>query len=380
MQSLAWSTIVILILLLPGFFFFVGLYLPERFSRDLAPRNPLGALAATILVAFLTHALLSGLAALAGYPVDWSAVLEALQLPSPRAEERETAIIRAAATYREHPVAIPSYVLASCLTGIAVGLLAGRAAVRTPWLNAMLQHPWAHGFKVGSSGAVTFAHVLSDLAHEGRVLLYRGRLRYFGLNADGTFAYIVLAAAEQRFLILDSTVPVTGPRRAIGQASVARAPSALEKERKPGRGEPTDTVLVIAGDSIKDVVFQGIRLPHLDKAERRSDSATEVLAGSTKDVAALQRQVQVLLDLRTGSQQVPGQDSSGSPPAATVPLRQVQERLLELGYTPGPIDGMDGPKTRAAVREFQRDQSLKEDGVVGPATWARLRERGEEKE
>ncbi|MXN46044.1 hypothetical protein GR138_12670 [Shinella kummerowiae] len=55
----------------------------------------------------------------------------------------------------------------------------------------------------------------------------------------------------------------------------------------------------------------------------------------------------------------------------TTPL-QVQERLIALGYKPGPADGIDGPKTREAVKAFQRDKGVTADGIAGPVTLALL--------
>jgi hypothetical protein len=48
--------------------------------------------------------------------------------------------------------------------------------------------------------------------------------------------------------------------------------------------------------------------------------------------------------------------------------RDVQEKLLLLGYEPGSIDGIYGKKTRAAVLAFQADAKIKVDGKVGPQT------------
>lgn len=54
----------------------------------------------------------------------------------------------------------------------------------------------------------------------------------------------------------------------------------------------------------------------------------------------------------------------------------VQGRLLNLGYAPGPIDGILGELTRAAIRAFQRDHPpLAVDGICGPQTSRKLTER-----
>ncbi len=46
----------------------------------------------------------------------------------------------------------------------------------------------------------------------------------------------------------------------------------------------------------------------------------------------------------------------------------VQTRLHELGFDPGPIDGIRGRRTIAAVRRLQESRGLACDGLIGPDT------------
>jgi peptidoglycan hydrolase-like protein with peptidoglycan-binding domain len=55
-------------------------------------------------------------------------------------------------------------------------------------------------------------------------------------------------------------------------------------------------------------------------------------------------------------------------------VTRLQDGLLQLGYDPGPVDGVFGSRTQSAVKQFQRDSSLADDGIVGPKTWAALEE------
>jgi hypothetical protein len=50
----------------------------------------------------------------------------------------------------------------------------------------------------------------------------------------------------------------------------------------------------------------------------------------------------------------------------------IQARLSNLGYQPGPVDGILGPLTEAAIMAFQVDSSLDVDGICGPDTSAAL--------
>lgn len=51
---------------------------------------------------------------------------------------------------------------------------------------------------------------------------------------------------------------------------------------------------------------------------------------------------------------------------------QVQLRLKELGYFGGSTDGKYGYYTYTRVNQFQANNGLKADGVVGPLTWTKL--------
>ncbi len=58
--------------------------------------------------------------------------------------------------------------------------------------------------------------------------------------------------------------------------------------------------------------------------------------------------------------------------AATANIKDVQTKLKKWGYYTGAIDGINGPKTIAAVKAFQKKYGLTQDGIVGPLTAAKM--------
>jgi N-acetylmuramoyl-L-alanine amidase len=46
----------------------------------------------------------------------------------------------------------------------------------------------------------------------------------------------------------------------------------------------------------------------------------------------------------------------------------LQQRLLDMGFDPGRVDGIFGRATEAALMEFQRNVGLRADGALGPGT------------
>ena len=53
-------------------------------------------------------------------------------------------------------------------------------------------------------------------------------------------------------------------------------------------------------------------------------------------------------------------------------VKAIQERLQERGLYHGDIDGIYGSQTQKAVKAFQKQQGLTQDGIAGPATLKKL--------
>lgn len=52
----------------------------------------------------------------------------------------------------------------------------------------------------------------------------------------------------------------------------------------------------------------------------------------------------------------------------SIPLRSAQAALTYLGLKPGPVDGLDGSKTRTALSKFQKGKGLKDSGKLNEDT------------
>jgi hypothetical protein len=70
---------------------------------------------------------------------------------------------------------------------------------------------------------------------------------------------------------------------------------------------------------------------------------------------------------RDAKDEVTGRDG-----AASADVREAQVALKEKGFDPGPIDGIMGPRTSAAVREFQDKENLRVTGQLDAETRAKL--------
>ena len=84
----------------------------------------------------------------------------------------------------------------------------------------------------------------------------------------------------------------------------------------------------------------------------------------------------------TGVLTTPSQVNLGKPAyrgggsAGDATVRDIQAGLQRLGYSPGPADGRMGPKTAAAIRQYQQDNGMPVDGQASQAVLDSIRAKG----
>jgi peptidoglycan hydrolase-like protein with peptidoglycan-binding domain len=70
--------------------------------------------------------------------------------------------------------------------------------------------------------------------------------------------------------------------------------------------------------------------------------------------------------------------SPGSTTATDPAVADLQKVMTRLGYYTGPIDGVYGPATTAAVKQMQTALGVTADGVYGPTTAVALKGKGKD--
>jgi hypothetical protein len=108
-----------------------------------------------------------------------------------------------------------------------------------------------------------------------------------------------------------------------------------------------------------------MRLDHLLIAGTALISSAAIAAGTAKHSQALtEQQPEQSAQIAPESQAPAGQDREV--------IKQAQEKLTSLGHKAGPVDGIAGPKTKAAVKRFQQSNGLQVSGHLDMQTLAAL--------
>lgn len=270
MSSLAWTTIVLLVVLLPGFLFFVGLYTPERISRDKVQDSTIGRLAGVVLVSYVVHSVLI----LSNY------ILVNLPLDVPEVSlQKFFAMINLVGSQKDategfrldvlqYPVWQFIYVMASASTGFGLGWVAGRQIINGH-LHVFARHGWIYDLIAATkSGVFVNTYILTEINHEDRYLVYKGYLKDFCAAPDGKIAYVVLKDCVCYYLKLGKKAPITSEQiQRIGETSSVA----------PRMGPSQLSYLIIEGEDIANVYFEAYKPQLSNKGEKELNVALETM-------------------------------------------------------------------------------------------------------
>lgn len=125
------------------------------------------------------------------------------------------------------------------------------------------------------------------------------------------------------------------------------------------------------------VVFLVISLAGCATTRKGHDTQTQQLQKRISYLEAeLQRKNQEVSSLENELAQTQGTGSlsrsTRESSAGLLSPKQIQRALKNAGFYNGPVDGKIGPKTKDAIKAFQKANGLKADGVVGKRTAEKL--------
>jgi hypothetical protein len=192
-MSVAWTTIAILGLLLPGIFFFIGLATYERLSREIIRSGVVSEIALAIIVAIVLHTI--AVSTLSAFGFRLSAYL------APLAEYSVAAPAVTVQRISERLVSTVAYLLITTGLGFGLGCLAAWGIV-TGWLRFLAHHKWIYDVvDAGRKGKIITAYVMTNIIEDSRVLMYRGRVHEIFLSNEGTISYVILKNCAKFYIL-----------------------------------------------------------------------------------------------------------------------------------------------------------------------------------
>jgi hypothetical protein len=274
-MSIAWATVVIVVLLLPGFVFFWGFYAPHQVTRESVPASPLGQLAGVVILGFFVHVIAyalinsawvcrAGSGFLGAVPcIDFDQLAALLRADGVAPAGRQPRTLNAMLD-DSAPWVLVYFVVVALLT-FAVGFGAGRMVgsgllplARHRYLFMLEEgrrHDGSSGRADRAAARLVRAHVLSKTTNDGLVLIYDGILQDFYAKADGTISYIVLRGARCGCIKIDAA-----QTRRAGQTTALDGVDA---------GDATTALLMLTSEDIANVYFEPLSAVTKSPAEEQ---------------------------------------------------------------------------------------------------------------
>jgi peptidoglycan hydrolase-like protein with peptidoglycan-binding domain len=124
------------------------------------------------------------------------------------------------------------------------------------------------------------------------------------------------------------------------------------------------TTTVAGAQSTTDKVEQRAQ----DTKDKVKDTAQDTKEKATDKMRDMKDKLKAKLHRKTDERTTDGTSMRGH----SEDMRMVQQSLKDSGYDPGPIDGVAGPHTAAALKAYQKAQGLPETGKADTDTMAKL--------
>jgi peptidoglycan hydrolase-like protein with peptidoglycan-binding domain len=176
------------------------------------------------------------------------------------------------------------------------------------------------------------------------------------------------------------------PARDVGDAKAVPTATPEDPAADAGaKGEVTKRLTALAGaytKMLKESVGNG---PQATKLRQQLGTIKTMVAKQdwTAAKTSLDEMESLVAEWKEAQQQAAAESASagvvtaGNAPgkavyASSSVTNGIQKALKKLGYDPGAIDGIMGPHTQAAVKQFQQANGLVADGIMGPKTQAAL--------
>jgi hypothetical protein len=190
-MSVAWTTILIIALLFPGVFFFIGLSSKERFSKEIVRSNAIGDVGWAVFVALILHLSAYGVLTFLGF--DLAEFLGSL----PSFDK-----------WLSFAPAIKIFVRGGIYTisMAAIGWLIGWGIASLPFVG---RHKWINTVNQSMKDGIVTAYVMTTTVQNNRALMYKGVLSEFYLTVDGSLTYIVLKSCSRFFMKMEGDDPTT---------------------------------------------------------------------------------------------------------------------------------------------------------------------------
>ncbi len=231
-MSVAWTTILIIALLLPGVFFFIGFATRERYAREIVKSSAIGDVGWAVLISIIIHLLAWSVLAFFGFNLSGrvNEFADYDRIPHSKLIDYAVGVL--------WPLGL--YIIATAFTGLALGG-AISSLVHRGYLPFLVTHKWINEVKRSMKKGLVTAYVMTTTAENNKVLMYKGILAEFYQDRDGKFVYVVLKSCSRYFMTFEEATPKTGKQ--------------LQLFGAPGQSDRVWDFLQINGDNIANVLF-----------------------------------------------------------------------------------------------------------------------------